>query len=329
MNQTPPILSRPSRRSLRTLLPRASKKIWRVVTGRTHTIGGGHTDSARYCYAVWLRHLVSLSQNRDAAQWTRVLELGPGRTIGVGLAALLSGASDYFAIDVVDYSNPAQDKRILDELVALFTNRAPIPDHTEFADMFPPLADYRFPTRLISDDVLRQALHPERIARIAGAIAGEHAGDVSILRATRWDDPRIPAGGIDLLLSQAVMLYVTDLDAAYAQIASWLAPGGVMTQTYNFTSVGKTPQWNGHWAANQAEWAAIEGAQPYHMSRLPYSAHPEALRRAGLLVAGAKIEERSGGITRARLAPEFAHLTDQDLVAARALIQAERPRTAC
>ncbi|MBM4372890.1 MAG: hypothetical protein FJ098_14650, partial [Deltaproteobacteria bacterium] len=58
--------------------------------------GTGGTGSARYCYSVWLRHLV-LAKDRGLLDQVpaTVAELGPGDSIGIGLAALLSGATAY------------------------------------------------------------------------------------------------------------------------------------------------------------------------------------------------------------------------------------------
>ena len=72
------------------------------VPGYEYLEPTGGTSSARYCYSVWLRHLVmaydsGLLQRPPAT----VAELGPGDSIGIGLAALLSGARKYHALDVV------------------------------------------------------------------------------------------------------------------------------------------------------------------------------------------------------------------------------------
>jgi len=67
--------------------------------------GTGGTDSARYCYSVWLRHLVMAKKN-DLNPYPKIVaELGPGDSIGIGLAALISGCEKYYGFDVVEYAN--------------------------------------------------------------------------------------------------------------------------------------------------------------------------------------------------------------------------------
>jgi hypothetical protein len=51
-------------------------------------------------------------------------EPGPGDSLGVGLAALLSGISNYYALDIVRFSSPERNSKVFEELVSLFKARA-------------------------------------------------------------------------------------------------------------------------------------------------------------------------------------------------------------
>jgi len=62
--------------------------------------GTGGTDTSRYCYTIWLRHLVMAKSNGLNFHPKVVAELGPGDSLGIGLAALISGSDKYFAFDV-------------------------------------------------------------------------------------------------------------------------------------------------------------------------------------------------------------------------------------
>src|SRR5450631_2613031 len=82
-------------------------------------IGTGGTISGRYCYSVWLWHLVYAANSGLQTRPRVVAELGPDDSLGTGIAALLSGAEQYFALDAVSHANAEHNLGILDELVAL------------------------------------------------------------------------------------------------------------------------------------------------------------------------------------------------------------------
>ena len=96
---------------------------------RTGTRG---TDSARYCYTVWMRHLVMASRSGLLTTPRIIAELGPGDSLGTGIAGLLCGASRYYAFDVVEHASTQRNVAILRALVPLFRDRAAIPDAAEF-----------------------------------------------------------------------------------------------------------------------------------------------------------------------------------------------------
>jgi hypothetical protein len=296
----------------------------------------GGTSSARYCYAVWLRHLVLAHRNGLATDLGAVAELGPGDSLGVGLAALLSGATTYYALDTVPYSTPDGTRAVFDALVALFDRRAPIPDADEFPRIRPRLDSYEFPAHILTDTRLRASLQPERRAAIRAAIdamrgAGRAGwahgtGEVGLAYLAPWHDPAIIApGSVDLIVSQAVLEYPPDLAATYAAMDAWLTPGGFMSHTIDLSAHGLALHWNGHWAYPDLVWRAVAGRRPYAPNRAPHSAHLALLRRRQYRIVGDLVEYDREGIARTQLAHRFRHLSDADLVTRRVVLQAIKP----
>ena len=107
-----------------------------------HASTGG-TDSAGYCYSVWLRHLITLHMYGFQVKGARIGELGPGDSIGIGLAALLSGAAKYVGLDIVPFSSRANLESIFDELVQLYSHRNTIPHANRVSTVRPRLDSIR------------------------------------------------------------------------------------------------------------------------------------------------------------------------------------------
>ena len=115
-----------------------------VYNLRAKKNGSGGSYSARYCYSVYLRHMVMAHQKGLPVNPRVVAELGPGDSLGVGLMALLLGAEKYFALDVVEFSNSEKNIEVLDELILLLKNQEDIPGDIEFPRVTPKLSKKKF-----------------------------------------------------------------------------------------------------------------------------------------------------------------------------------------
>ncbi|PSC04267.1 hypothetical protein SLNSH_14855 [Alsobacter soli] len=281
----------------------------------------GGTSSARYCYAVWMRHLALLAKEGRGGPFDTVVEIGPGDSNGVGLAALLSGSRRYIGLDARPYASADRNADILEELVELFRRGASIPDHHEFPGMFPRLASYRYPADLEPD------LSEARLAQIRRAVRQEAPPDDqdAIFRSIApWRPGEIPDASVDLTLTQTVFHLVEDLPGLYADMARWTKPGGLISHELDFKSLGRTREWNGHWTCSDAVWDLLQRHRTNRMNREPFSRHLALAEGAGFEVVQAVRQTRPSEISRDRLAPRFAHMSDEDLVTSSGMIQAVR-----
>jgi hypothetical protein len=285
----------------------------------------GGTVSARYCYSVWLRHLCMLHWHGLPTTFETVVELGPGDSLGVGLAALLSGAERYAALDAIRYADSARNLQILEDLIALFRNRTPIPDQMEFPLVQPPLSSYAFPADFLTPARLEAALNPARLDVIRAAVANPRMNlrdGGPVCYNAPWTVGTIENDAVDLIFSQGVLQFVCDLPGVYTEMAGWLKTGGIMSHEIAFQSIGLTIEWNGHWFCSDALWRLAVGRRRHATNREPHSTHVALLQRAGCQIITDERIVRPSRISRAQLAPRFQHLTDEDLTTSSVLIQA-------
>ena len=272
---------------------------------------GEHAAPARYCYAVWLRHLVLLAGHGFRPAGARVAELGPGQSLGVGLAALLCGAASYTGLDLVAHAARQDLAATLEALAALLGRGEPIPDEREFPLLRPRLDGYAFPDGLVDR------------SRIAARTAAVQEGLVAYHAPWRLDD--LAPGSLDLVLSQAVLQSVDDPGGAYRAMRAWLRPGGLGSHVLDLGAAGTAPWWNGHWAYTERQWRVVRGRRPYLLNRAPLGEHLALAARAGLEVVRVVREAAPGALPAERLAAPFRGLDDAERRTRRATVVLRRP----
>jgi hypothetical protein len=287
---------------------------------RKNYTGTGGSDSARYCYAAWLRHLVAIS---DAAPQLRprvVAELGPGDSLGLGIAALLSGVERYVALDVLAHTNVGVNLAMLADLVPLFRRQEEIPGDSEFPGLYPRVSAHGFPSGVLSRLGLAPDIGNERIEAIEEAIrrsAVEDSGQSPIRYACPWPTVTMEPGSVDLIVTQAVlqdMDHWTNCDvlsAAFEAMARWLKPGGVMSHQVNL-AFPDTGNWNDHWRYGELTWRLIRGRRPYYVNRVPASEYLRLCDQFGFDVVALRPVAAPSQLPRGRLAGRFRELPPSD-----------------
>ena len=285
----------------------------------------GATESARYCYSVWLRHLVMADSNGLSTNLKTIAELGPGESIGIGLAALISGAEKYYAFDIVDYATAQKNIEIYDELVSLFRNKEDISGEDEFPGTEPYLSSYTFPSHILTDDRLNAALDDHRLEFIRQSVADVNISGSIIQYKVPWYDSNIvEKASIDMIFSQAVLEHIDELKLAYQRMYSWLRPTGFMSHSIDFKSHGSADEWNGHWTYSDFTWKLIKGKRPYLINRLPHSQHIKLMNEAGFKVVYDVTHQLSSRINSHDLAPRFRNIQQDDLITSSAFIQSSK-----
>jgi SAM-dependent methyltransferase len=299
-----------------------------LIPGGLRLFRGGTrgSDSARYCYAVWLRHLVRTGAYRRLPLDGTVVELGPGDSVGMGLAALLSGARRYVAIDVVRHADVGHNLAVLDELVGLFGRREPVPGSEEFSAIRPDLDDYAFPGAILAPEAMAANLASDRVAAIAAALRGDPAGDPTV----RYVDPAmasrlIAPASVDWVFSQAVLEHVDDLRGVYRACYDWLKPGGLMSHQIDFESHGTSRVWNGHWAYPDLVWRLLRGRRTYLLNREPYGTHMEQMADAGFEILAVERVRQPSSLRQDQLARRFRGIATDDLTTSGAFVIARKP----
>jgi hypothetical protein len=262
-----------------------------------------------------------LSSQGFGVRGARVGELGPGDSIGVGLAAVLSGAEAYVGLDVFPFSAKNDLNVILDELVGMFSRREPIPDVDEFPAVRPRLPAYDFPEHAIAWEGF-----DDRVGRIRADLrSGLEAARCVRYRAPWSSCDAVERSSLDLLFSQAVLQYPAPLRETYEAMSTWLKPGGLGSHTISFDAHGLSPFWNGHWAYSDRAWCLARGRREIFLNREPLGVHLALAREFGLEIAYLERERGGGGLPVGALASRFRGLDAEDLETRGAFLILRKP----
>ena len=289
-------------------------------------------STGAYCYSVWMRHLSIITKAVPSFRPRTVVELGPGDSLGLGCAALLSGAEQYVGLDLEARADPLHDVQLLDELVAMFGHRSPIPDERIFPNLLPKLSSYGFPSRLFADDGPRHIrIDQDRVETIRAALLDRRDvlyDNVPVGYVAPWGPRTLDRQSVDLVISQASLQDMahdsdrSELAGAFAATSRWLRKGGLISHQIDF-GFPLGAEWNHHWHYPDAAWRVLRGNRPSFENRVPLSVYLQLCDEYDFQVVSVKRVERPG-LSRERAAPRFRDLPEADFSTSSAHIVAVR-----
>lgn len=298
------------------LMPLVKGVAKKLLVSRKYDESTGGTNNSRYCYSVWMRHLITATNNALNKIPATVAELGPGDSLGIGLAALLTGCESYCALDVHQFWNRERNLKIFDELVILLKNKTPVPDAKEFPRVTPFLECYDFPGHLLTDEWLNKTLASERIQ----AIRAEIACDDDMCKSNRfvkcfvpWDENSLEKNSVDFIFSQAVLEYANDLDNSFAMMSKWLKKDAIMSHTIDLSSHGFTKSWNGHWLFSEGEWKLIHGNNKILLNRAPRSTYLNLNKKYKFELMNIIEYTKASRLTNKHFSKKFKSLPPEDV----------------
>lgn len=283
----------------------------------------GGSDSARYCYSVWFRHLTMLDRWGFKISGAHIGELGPGDSLGVGFAALLSGADRYVGLDIVPYSAKANLEKMFDELLSLYTKEERVPDNREFPFVRPRIDSYEFPR-----DVVDRRDISTKAEEIRNQLkSGLNRGSLLGYRVPWMSLPQIDQASLDLIFSQAVLEHVDSLEETYRAMFAWLKPGGYASHVIDFRAHGRSPFWNGHWAYSDWQWNLVRGKREFLLNREPLSTHLILAKKVGFELLLTQRDQAPHGLEVPALAPRFRKMDATDALTSGVLLVLQKPKT--
>ena len=264
----------------------------------------GGTDSADYCYRVWIRHLSRLTDHGFKLQGAHIGELGPGDSIATGLAALLCGGGRYTGLDAIPYFATVDLEAMLNDIAEMLESRTPMARLD------------RYPVEAIDWSRLPENREDLR----AGIRAGVNNCERLRYQAP-WTSPDvIEREALDLVFSEGVLQCIDDIDATYQAMSYWLKPGGFASHAIGCSAGGLSPYWNGHWAFSDLEWRLVRGGRKFLLNRMPASAHIRCAESAGFEVLTCDRVYYPDGLDTASLAPRFREMDQEDLRTSRIIL---------
>ena len=125
-----------------------------------------------------------------------------------------------------------------------------------------------------------------------------------------------------MILSQAAMEHVEDLDETYLLMKKLLKDSGFISHQIDFKSHGVTHSWDGHWTLSQNIIKILKGKDKFLINRMPCSKHINILDEYNFKHINVTRYFSEPTFARDKLSPQFFLMTNLDRRTSGAFINA-------
>lgn len=202
--------------------------------------------SGNYYYNNYITHL-SLLQKHGFIKGGILAELGPGDTLGIGISALLDGFEKYYAFDTIPHADVKKNLNVLSDIQQLTMS-----EKSSVAELREDLLNNQTKLKYITD----------------------------------WNCNNNPLlnESLDLILSNAVLEHVLNLEQTYRLMWNWLKPGGWCSHVIDYGAHEFSNKWFEHWYFKSIYWKFLMHGRMYPINRYPHSYHIKIVKNIGFEV---------------------------------------------
>ncbi len=261
-------------KGLITFLPGIGMLLGKKKSKSTHSC-----SDPLFCYNLWLRILIYLKENNIENCSCRLGEIGNGGSFGTGICALLTGAGEYFALEIEEKLNVQQNIILLEAIVDLLKQKTPLSENSKINI---PLKDYIFP-----EDLIIPNFNDDRfVDRLRNEIAAGFKNSSRIHLVKGWQN--YPSLKLDMVFSRAVMEHVSNPASVYESAMKHLKNKSFMLHDIELHSHGITSNPDGHYKIPAFIWNLIFGRRKYFLNKWSLEDHTREIKNQGFKLLDVK-----------------------------------------
>lgn len=152
-------------------------------------------------------------------------ELVLGDSLGMCIAALISGSHFYWFLDEVEHASTEKILETFAELASLFEGRQDVANDTNHSSVQPALTAYKFLEHILDEMRMIKVLDPERLKHIRKSITDPSTPGSLIAYKVPWTYTRIASEDhLDMIFSLAALERTNHITTPYRDMTESLKP---------------------------------------------------------------------------------------------------------